>query len=334
MNVTDSIGGPLFRHDMLIAANSAKAIFNRWLDRMILSVFALGGLAVIRSWLLDRLWTTAALAVLAASLAVGIGVGRMVEARLAFHAFDGVLAAEALHPPTSSRYRAAWHGIGLVVLTAIALIARPSLVMIAVGGYAAGLLAAELLRRLSMPWSLAGRRRPVWVFRRWLHLPGTGAVAAMALLLSLLPAHGLAANILMAFVGTAALLLTFALTIVDDSVVRFQTIAGHGSWRIIGSSARGVAAFALVAIPGCWLVNGPAVAGVVAAVIGAALLFMILRILAYRLHTKRFADLVLSFVVGLMLLIAYAIPVAVPVVGVMVFWQLHRRGTAKVWLLA
>jgi len=157
--------------------------------------------------------------------------------------------------------------------------------------------------------------------------------AATVLLLALLPARTLGTNALMAVVGIGTVLLALILTSVDDAIVRFMTIAGHGSRHIIARHIRGLASFLAVAVSAYWVMLGPIVAGIVAAVCAAMMLLVSLRVLVYRLHAKRFADLLVSILAGLLMLVAYSMPVVLPVIALAMFWQLQRRGRAKTWLL-
>lgn len=149
------------------------------------------------------------------------------------------------------------------------------------------------------------------------------------LLLALLPARTLGTNALMAVVGIGTVLLALILTSVDDAIVRFMTIAGHGSRHIIARHIRGLASFLAVAVSACWVMLGPIAAGIVAAVCAVMMLLVSLRVLAYRLHAKRFADLLVSILAGLLILVTYSMPVVLPVIALAMFWQLQRRGRAK-----
>ncbi|MDJ0276787.1 hypothetical protein QLH51_08265 [Sphingomonas sp. 2R-10] len=323
----------LFRQDRLIASNTIRATFAGWHDQAIAAFMLLVVLAVAHAWFTDRPWRVAAWTALGAGTLIGIGAGRLVRARLAFHAFDGLLAADALHPHTRLRYRTAWHGIGLALLTVATLIVRPSLLVISVPAYLAGVLIAGLTGGVRMPKRLAGTARPGWTLRAWSHRPIAGVAAATVLLVLLLPTRTLGTNALMAVVGIGTVLLALILTSADDAIVRFMTIAGHGSRRIFVHHGKGIATFLAVSVPGCWIMLGPVAAGIAAAACVATLLLLALRVLAYRLHTKRFADFLVSILTGLLMLVAYSMPVALPVITLAMFWQLHRRGRTKTWLL-
>jgi hypothetical protein len=324
----------LFRQDRLIAWNTIRATFAGWHDRMIAALMLLAALAIVRAWFADRPRTVAAWVALAAGTMIGIGAGRLVATRLAFHAFDGLLAVDALHTQMRRRYMAAWHGIGLALLAVVTLIARPSLLVVSVPAYLAGAVVAGLTGGFGMPRRIAGTARPGWTLRVWSHRPIGGVAAAMVLLLSLLPARALGTNALMAVVGIGTVLLGLALISVDDAIVRFMTIAGHGSRRVISHHAKGIATFVAVSVPGCWIILGPVAAGIVAAACAAMLLLLTLRVLAYRLHAKRFADFLVSILAGMLMLVAYSMPVALPVITLAMLWRLQRRGRTKTWLLA
>lgn len=324
----------LFRHDWMVARNTIRATFAGWHDRVIAALMLVAALAGVRAWFVDRPWKVAAWAALAVGTMIGIGAGRLVATRLTFHTFDGLLAADALQPQARWRFVVAWHGVGLALLAATTLIARPSLLLVSVPTYLAGVLVAKLTVSLRMPWRIARTTRSRWTIRAWSYRPIAGASAATVLLLSMLPARTLGTNGLIAAAGIETVLLALMLTSVDDAIVRFMAVAGHGSRRIIVRHARGLASFLAAAVPGCWIILGPTGAGIVAAAGVAMLLLLTLRILAYRLHARRLADLLVSILAGLLMLVAYSTLVALPVIAVAMLWHLRRRGREKTWLLA
>lgn len=324
----------LLRQDRRIAWNTIRAMFTGWHDRGIAALILLAALAVVHAWFADRSWTVAVWAALVAGTIIGIGAGRLIATRLAFQAFDGLLTADALHPQLRRCYMAAWHGVGLALLVALTLIASPSLLVVSVPGYLGGAIVAGLTGGLGMSSRIGGLTRLGWTIRVWSHRPIAGVAASMILLLSILPAYALGTNALLAGICIETVLLALMLTSVDDAVVRFMATVGHGSRRIIVHHAKGAATFLAVVVPACWIMLGPVSAGIVAATGGAMLLLLTLRVLAYRLHGKRFADLVVSVLAGLLMLVAYSMPVAFPVIAVAMLWQLHRRERTRTWLLA
>lgn len=317
-----------------MVSHTVRATFTAWHDRVIAGLMLIAALVAVHAGFADRPWTIAAWAALIAGAMIGIGVGCLIATRLAFHAFDGLLAADALHKPTRQRYMAAWHGIGLGLLVALTLIARPSLMVVSLPAYLVGAVIAELTGGFVIPKHITGTIRPGWTLRTWLHRPIAGVAAAMILLLSLLPARALGMNALMAVAGIGTVLLALMLTHVDDAIVRFMTIAGNGSRRVIARHTGGIVTFLIVSVPGCWLLLGTVAAGIVVATGAAMLLLLSVRVLAYRLHGKRFADFFVSMLMSLLMLVAYSMPVALPVIAFALLWQLQRRGQAKTWLLA
>lgn len=325
----------LFRYDRRIAINATRATFSGWHDRLIAATMLLFALAAVRSWFLDRPWPIAAWAALGAGVLIGLTAGRLILVRLAFHAFDGPLAADALHSASRRRYLVAWHAIGLALLAIITIIARPSLLIASLPGYLIGALVWHGTGRFSIVGLGAEKAGFGRALRSWIQRPHAGIIAAAILLLSLpFLARSFGADALVVVAGIEAAILVLALTIVDDGSVRFLTIAGQGAWRIIGRQARGAMLFAGVAAPVCAFAFGPAVAGIVAATSIAALLLMVMRVLTYRSHGKRFADLTVSILTGLLILTAFSMPIILPFVAIAILWQLQRRSAARTWLLA
>jgi hypothetical protein len=329
----DSLCGRLFRHDGRIAINTIRGAFSAWHDRLLAAIMLILALAAIRSWAADRPRTTVAWVALGAGIIIAGVAGRLIAARLAFHVFDGVLAADALHPAMRRRYAAARHGVGVAFLAAVTLIARPSMLIVSVAAYGAGTVLVGLTSGFQGANIETSRTRKGWTLRPWLRRPVVGIAAAVILPFLLLPALTLGANAAAVVACIATVMVALPLTIVDDTTVRFMSIAGHGSRRIIVYHGKGIASLVAVAVPGCWLVLGSVVAATVAAASIAMLLLLTLRVLAYRLHGKRFADLLVSILAGLLMLTAYFLPIALPVVVVLILWQLHSRGNAKTWLV-
>lgn len=328
-------GARLFHYDQRIALNAAKATFSGWHDRLIAATMPLFALAAARSWLLDRAWPIAAWTALGAGVMIGLTAGRLIAVRLAFHAFDGPLAADALRPVLRRRYLIAWCAIGLTLLAIFTVVARPSLLVASLPGYLIGTFVGHVTGSFSIAGFGAGKAGLGRILRSWIQRPGAGIVAAAMLLLSLaFAAQYLRDDALVVVAGIETALSGLALTIVDDGSVRFQTIIGRGAWRIMGRQARGAMLFVGIAAPACALAFGHALAAVVAATSIGALLLMVLRTLAYRIHGKGFADFIVSILTGLLILTAFSMPIVLPFVGIAILWQLQRRSAARTWLLA
>lgn len=310
--------------------NEARAALSGRADRLIAIAVLVLIVAGTRSWFAAQPWPIAGWTAAGVGALIGAGVERLVMGRLAFHGSDGVLAAEALHALTRRRYRLACHVIGLALLAAITLLVGLSLLAFDAPAYLAGVLAGNLIGHLGLP----ARIRGAWSIRVWLGHPVSGIAGATILLLSLaILAPRVGANALIAVAGITAVALALALTAVDVGVVRFMTLTGHGLWRILARHIRSGLTFIVVSTPVAWLAFDFAIAGAVAAAGFAVLWLTTVRILAYRLHDKRFADLFASILTGVMVLAAVMVPVALPVLAIGILWHLARRGAAKTWLL-
>lgn len=333
MRTRIGLSNRLFRHDRRIAINTARANFAGWNDRLIAGAVLFLALAVVHAWAGDQPWKTAAWAACGVGVVAGIGASRILAARIAFHSFDGLLAADAVQPSLCRRYSVAWHGIGIATLAAVTLIARPSLIIVSAPAYIAGVLVAGGAGRLAVR-RMAARPALGRTIRRWLHRPRAGVAAAAILLLTLVPAQALETKGQLAVIGIEAVLLALALTVVEQDIVRFRSGSGHGPWRIVLGYSLALLLFAGIAVPVCWLVMGPAAASIVLAASAAMLLLLAMRVLAYCAHGKRFADILVSMLIGLLALTAYSMIVLLPFVAIAVLWQLQRRAAAKTWLLA
>lgn len=325
----------LFAYDRRIVTNSLRAALTPWRDRLTALVGLLMLFVSARIAFVELPPKVAAWAVIATGSLVGLAVGRTIASRLAFHAFDGLLAVDALRVSSRQRYLFAWHAVAMTVPIVLTLVARPALVLATVPAYAAGAVAGHATLGIGLAGLNtrgSGYQRAI---RSWLQRPSAGLVGAMVLAVSLtVLANVLGTDGITAIAGIAALLLALALTGVDHGVVRFQTIAGHGAWRIIARHARGVMLFLLLATVSCAVAVNALIAAIVATMSAAAVLLMILRILAYRLHGQRAADVLVSLLVALLVLVTVSLPAMLPVVAMVMLWQLHRRAAATTWLLA
>jgi hypothetical protein len=60
---------------------------------------------------------------------------------------------------------------------------------------------------------------------------------------------------------------------------------------------------------------------------------MATRILAYRIHARRTADLVVGGCAMVVIVTGAAMPMLLPFVAAAILWQLSRRAAAMTWLL-
>lgn len=329
-----SRGNRLFRCDLQNALNSSRIVFAHWSDRLSGAALLAIGLWAARSWLAARPSAIAAVAVCGAGVVAGAVAGRALAARLAFHGFDGVLAADALRIGKGRRYLAAWLAIGLAAVLAIALIVRPPLSGEAVAGYLGGAFAGQLTANLA--WRrLPGGKRGLGRIRSWARRPVAGVAGALVLIVPpSLAARSAGPKDLAIIAGLEAAAIALALTALDAGTVRFMAATGWSPAAIVRHHARRTLLFAGLGAPACVIAMGPAPAVAVLAVSAAALLLMTLRILAYQLGGKRMADLLVSLLAGILIATAFYAPVLLPFLLVAILWRLGRRAARMTWLLA
>lgn len=321
----------LFRQDWRNSVNLLRASFTSWYDRAIALVFLLVAAMAVRAWFDIQPLRIASAAAAVAGIALGIGFGRLLHRRLGFHAGEGILAADALTRWSRHRYLLRWHGIALLSIILILFFARPVLSLIGGPSYAIGAAIATMTSALP-----AGR------WRRW--RPGSavavmtaraevGVVLAIAVLLALLILRGIDP---MAHRAAAALLTVIAMSLVtrvDDAIVRFLTVSGFGTGRIVAHHLRAAIVCAFVLLNGTAILFDRMTAVIVAGCCVTLSGLLVLRILAYRLHRRSFADMIVAIVVGLMLTTGFTFPIALPVVAVAILWQMQQRAARRIWLV-
>jgi hypothetical protein len=250
---------------------------------------------------------------------------------------DGPLAAEALSSGSRRRYAATCHLAAFALLALVAILVRPSLLAFTSGGYFAGAAIARAAALPGLPAIFPGRPnrdifRPV---KSWLREPRAGAWAGAILIASLAVLHQSdpPGSAMPAGSGIAAALLVLALTTLDDQVIRFMALAGHGFWKSVWPHVRGLALFMAISVPVSALGFGPAVGGIVASVGVGGLLLLVLRVLAYRVHGKRLADLQLLAVAGLFVLAATSMLFLLPPIFALLLWHMQRQASRRAWLI-
>lgn len=329
--------GKLFRYDLRISANAVKRAITRWHDKAIAAAVLLIFIAALRSWFRPLEWQTAAWIAVGLGLLVGIGSGGAIRARLESHSADGPLAAEALSTGSRRRHAMTCHLAALALLAIVSILVRPSLLAFTSGGYFAG---AVIAQAAALPGLLAmipdrPSRDMFRMVRSWLREPRAGAWAAAVLIASLVVLQQSAPSPSAVWAGSAILaaLLVLALTMVDDHVIRFMAAAGYGSWKSVWRHVRGLTLFMAISIPACTLGFGLAAGAIVACVGVGGFLLLVLRVLAYRVHGKRLADLWLSAVAGLFVLAASATPFLLPPIFALLLWHMQRQASRRAWLI-
>lgn len=324
----------LLRYDRMIIANELRAAVSTWHDRLIAVVVILIAFAALRSAVPDRPLAILAPLASAAAFLIGFGTETLIRRRLEFHASDGILVIDATRSRQSRRYRASWHLIALVSLCAVVLLVRTELLPFSLLAYSVGAAIAHIaIRVLNRRHSHVGWRADRAI-GSYLQRPMAGLVVALIALSFLLPARAFESEGQVATAAVLTVLAALGLTSLDDAVIRFMTFSGHGGWSIMAFHARRISVFLGIMVPACLMAFPPLVAAALAGAGIAGLALMCLRVLAYRLHSKPMADTIVTICVGAIAITAMAAPMLLPVVAMIIPWQLHRRSAAKTWLLA
>jgi hypothetical protein len=326
--------GKLFEHDAMIVVKEVRLAFSAWTDRLLAAVLLVGGLDGIHQALAPQPMLTAALEVSAVAAVIGIAVARLVHGRLAFQAYDGVLAIEALCSRSRWRYSISCHALAAAATGVVVLAARPDVIAFALPAFLAGATAGTLVGLLGLGRDTRFRRFLGPIVRTRLHAPGAGMLAAAIVLTIAFSGRTLDTVPRLALVGTASVCALLALTSVDDAVIRFMTISGYRSWRIVAVRAQGALVFCAITVGACLVGSLPLEAGIVGLMVAIGLLLMIARILVYRVHPKRSADLIVVSCLVVAGLVGFTVPIMLPFVTAAILWQLHRHSSAKTWLLA
>ena len=324
--------GRLVRHDALLLRNAAAATFARWSDRGILALVLIGGLFAGRSLAAPWEPLTAALAASALGSLIGPAAGWRVDQRLRFHESEGALAADALRRGERSRLGLAIHASLLAALGAAVALMRPDALLSFAGSYVVGALLGHAAWRL-----VGGRGEGRLLARlrglpRLLHRPAAGLFAALGVsAVAALAGEGAGA---LALVGALSFIAALLLTPVDAAAVRFAALSGHGPMRAIVAHVRSLASFAAVATLAVFWLASPPAAALVAGASALALLRLSARVLAYRIHAKRTADMMLSIAAAALLLAAFTAPPLAPLLLIVAGWRLYRRSADATWWLA
>ncbi len=323
----------LLRHDGTIVINEMRSVFSSWTDRLLAIAILAIALVTIHRSLAHRPLVVAASVVSALAVIVGGGVARLIHRRLEFHAYDGVLAIDAMTPGSRRHYMAAWHVLALSGLCIAILVARPGLLAFGVAGYLAGTAISLLTTRLAVQCGILRRSAISRTIRVYLQRPSAGIPAAVLVLLVLLSTRTLDAGARSVLTGIITVVAVLSLTSLDDAVIRFMTISGYRASAIAGLRARGALILLAITVPICLIASERLVAGIVGAIVMAGLVLMTMRILVYRIHTRRAADTTVSICVAAVCIAGFAAPLLLPLITAVIFWRLHRGSSAKTWMV-
>lgn len=323
----------LLRHDRMIVANELRSALSSWSDRLIVLAVLVIALVAARSALSDGSFLFAATAIAGLATAVGAGAARMIERRVDFHSQDGVLAADALAKGVRRHYALSIHASVCAIVTLCATIGRPTAAILAPIGYLIGAGICHVACRGMFADASPRRSSPLRAIGRLLQRPISGALAALPAVLPLLLLGSIEPGPMAGLIGLISAVAALLLTVLDYNVVRFMTESGYSAGRIIGIHARSLLMFLILTVFASLILSDRLVAIVIFGVALAALIFMTSRILAYRIHSKRTADTLVSICAGITCLTGFAMPILLPVVVIAILWHLHRRAAPVTWLL-
>lgn len=322
----------LVRYDATVAHRATAAAFTSWRDRLLL---VLGGVLVIaasRTWFEDHSASLQRWAVMALGAGAGLACGRAVIARLRHHAADGPLAVAALHPASRLRYVVIGHAAAAAATVVVVAVARPRLIGWSLAAYSFGAGLALLAPGFDKNWNAPDR------VRRRLSTLGesysASGLAAAAFVTTAAVSRAFPGGAQMAAIGIAASLPMLVLTAIDDPAIRFMAMTGHSVAASVGRRGRAGAIFTAIATVAALLAAGFSAAALVLAIGLATLALLTLRVVLYRLYSRRIADLVLAGIAAATALLATSLPIALPFVAAIFISHLWRRAAKRCWLIA
>lgn len=322
----------LLRHDRVIVANELRSALSSWSDRLIALTALVFVLTMVRFALAHKPFLFAATAVAGVATVVGAGVARLIERRMDFHSQDGVLAADALADNARRQYALPIHAVIASIVTICAAIGRPSAVAFAPIGYLIGALVCHVAYAVVHRDAATRGSVSLRTLRRSLQRPLSGVVAAVITILLVLVNRSIDVQQMAAVVALVTAAMALVLTMLDYHVIRFMTESGYSAARIIGLYSRPVSIFLILTVIASTIAADRVLALIVFGVVVVALLFMASRILAYRMYSKRTADTLLT-VCGIVCASAVAMPLLLPVLIIVILWQLYPRSVRVTSLL-
>lgn len=326
--------GRLFAHDLSILVTNARSSFG-WRDRTALMLafsLLIAGLRSVISVQPENFVQTSAFGV---GVIAGFAVGRMILARLSFHASDGMLASDALVSVRRWRYALLFHAVAAVSLSFSVAMVGGWLTLPFLTGYCCGLTLSYGLPRLRVQRFPVVARIKHWgrATLAWTRDSRAGIIAALLVSALLLPLAGMEGSASSLATASATGIAMLILTTVDHGSVRFMAMSGYGVWGAVRVHLLPGFWFLVLAAFSGGVIHGPAMGGVIVGISLAALGLQALRVLAYRIHTKRVGDWLIASLIGVVALVAWSLPLVVPAILIVIFWHLHRRASASTWLI-
>lgn len=310
------------RHDALLVWRETAAALAGWGDRVLVLIgVALIVMAVRHAsdGMTNRSVASAALLV---GVWIGLGLGRVVEERLARHRDAYLFAADVLTRAGAWRYRSAAGAAVAVVIGGVAATIGAGVVVASMGGLAGGFLAA-VAGGVGTPRS-GVRSIPAKRIR-------SGIGAALVVATAALPLWWAAAP---AWIAAVSVLVIAMLAVPDDAgAARFEAIVGRSASATLGTL-----------LPMVWwsvvmVLAARAGGGLAAGAIGAATAIVViwfgaLRVLAWRWVGRPSGELiVLAAIAGSAVIGTMAVMLAPIALAAATVW-LWRRSRAATWLIA
>ncbi|GGO97312.1 hypothetical protein [Stakelama pacifica] len=327
-------GGRLYKHDSQLAINLARSVFARWQDRILALALLALCVALLRSRVSEMQLPTRTWIALAVGIALGWSAGQLLNARAKFHASDGVIASDALNPKLVRHFLIAFHVAPIALTIALVLMVMPDLVLFAVSGYGAGAYLAYRLaafsheKNVSFRWSAASP-----AIRALLRNPVIGAIAGALPVFAIALQQGLEPRALQILVTAEITILALLFTTVEYPIVAFMRVSGKAPLSIILYHIKGLAGFGAVVACLIWFGDSTGLAVTVVAIVLAAGFLIAIRILLYCIHFKAIGDLLTGLTIAaIMGAVVIAAPLA-PVLMALLVWNLHRRASARTWLI-
>ena len=302
--------------------------FARWTDRAWLMFGMAAATLALLSLRTGDLPLDDRIVVAALSALTGFAAARAFRTRLNVLSEESAAAVSALDPRSRRAYEILGHGMALVALLLVTLLARPAVAGVGAVGFLSGALVARLTPSvveyptLSPPLQRLERARRVLARRG-----SAGGVAALGVLLLLPLASGPPWSV------AALLIVGLVLMPMDAKAVRFEAEAGLSTGKSLDRHLR-AAGVLLVAVPVAAAFVAPALAPALALAAAALIGISAVRLLLYRTRAKRGADLILGVGVGVAGLLAITAPPLAIALAAVALVRLVKASEDARWRLA
>lgn len=326
----------IMRHELLLLLKGARSAFAGWSNLLTLLVALPILLLVAHAWFTEVPTDRAGLAISLAGFAIGMTATHLVAERVHYHQTLGMLVEEALAPRPTFVSFATLLAMAVAVAAAIAALLYPSGLGYFLAAAGAGIVARGALL-IAASTSLSGHNSKV-LPRSLLFLTGNWRSGVfLGLAAGFMAATGSVPLANEASMALALLLVcfpAFALASIDAGSVRFMAQSGFSPWQAIVKQTRALVVFGGTILPVYVLFTDLATAAFAAGIIIVILLFMVVRLLCYRLYPKRLADFTVSIILIATVLAGIAVPLLALVVFAVPVVRLWGMTSARTWQIA